>query len=430
MLFILATVVRIIYAYLYFTRYETTLFVDDWDYISYAEQILAQGIWVPDIDAIVGNGHQVGMGWPMMLSVIFALFGKNFTIVFILNGVLSGLHVVFTYLLAKLVFNKETALLSAILCLFYIRFIKFVPFVLKENLIHFGFTFCIYLFFRSLKEKSYKPLLSFTFVYLLFLHIDERYLIFSPLFAGLYIYHGRFELSATLKRGAVAASLFLLGLVPTTMRNYQVYKRPIILAFQTSEFTDFLFDERQFKNGRPSLETPYSSANFEVYETITEHLLQGEPVDQYKSTYKYIPLIKQGIREGNVPHTYNAVEGIFAEVKEFFRICRFKGGYVANGYRYMPAWPLLNNIIYIFYFGVPFVLFFTVLFKKSIWGNSLASALLFIIALYSFTHIFLIHALVRYRIPIDGFIFIFAAFTIIENLRHTRFAERFFIRKD
>ena len=62
---------------------------DELDYISYANNIIAQGVVVPDISLLRGNAHLIGPGFPLVLATLFRIFGENYFPVFLLNALLS-----------------------------------------------------------------------------------------------------------------------------------------------------------------------------------------------------------------------------------------------------------------------------------------------------------------------------------------------------
>ena len=76
----------------------TSKFIDDWDYISYAKNIMSQGIWIPDISKLYSNSHLVGPAFPIILALLFTIFGENYLSVIILNAILSSLICVLIYL--------------------------------------------------------------------------------------------------------------------------------------------------------------------------------------------------------------------------------------------------------------------------------------------------------------------------------------------
>lgn len=412
--FLVAFAIRLVYAMVYYSKYGTTLFSDDWDYINYAKEILNQGILVLDIDQIKYNGHQVGIGWPLILTPFIKVFGDNYVPIFVMNAAMSALQVVVLYKIAKLLFSKRVALFTILISILYIRFVKYVPFVLKENIIHLGFTSVVYFFLKSLKSTKNKDVFILAIVYLLFLHIDERYMVFGPVFVLIYlIFHWR-QLKMALRKSAVLTTVIVIGVIPWTLRNNMVYKRPIILAFQTSEFTDFLFSNKdEFYDGEATIQkTPYSRSNLEVYEEVVRRLLADESVDEFSKDYKFISMLSECVENGHIPRTFGPLEGRLKEAGEFFRINRFGPGFTANGYRFYPKWHLLNNLVYLVSFGVPVVLMLLSLLFRSVRTNVFARILLGIMVAYSLLHVFLIHGLVRYRVPIDGFIFIFAAVSL------------------
>ena len=409
--FLAAFGVRLVYALVYYYKFGTTQFVDDWDYISYAKEIIRQGPLVLDIDRIYSNGHEVGIGWPLIISPIIGLFDDNYIPVFILNAIFSALHVLVLYKIAKFIFSHRVALVTIVISIFYIRFIKFVPFVLKENIIHLGFSTTVYLFLKSMNSYKIKDVVLLAVVFLLFIHIDERYAIFGPVFVGIYLVYGIRNFKTSVRNSALLTAVVVIGVIPWTLRNYKVYKRPIVLAFQTSEFTDFLFDNKtEFYNGKSQIQkSPYSRKHLSVYEKMVEEIVAGESVNKYKPEYKYVDDLVNCVTNDIVPVKYSPIKGKFMEAAEFYRICRFKAGFTGNGYRFFPRWRLLNNIIYLFSFGIPFGIMILFILGSNFRFNSYIQVLFILMIVYSMLHILVIHGIIRYRVPIDGFIFILAS---------------------
>ena len=76
--FLISLVMRIGYGVAIHRMEGTVGFVDDWDYISYAKNILDQGVLVPDISKLNPTADQVGPGFPLIVAMTFALFGENY----------------------------------------------------------------------------------------------------------------------------------------------------------------------------------------------------------------------------------------------------------------------------------------------------------------------------------------------------------------
>lgn len=414
-LFVLSFILRLIYCIYYDYKFAFTTFGDDLDYISFANNILIQGITVKDIDQIFGNAHLSGIGWPLILAGIFKIFGENYYVVYLLNIIFSSLQVVFVYLVAKEVFNKHVAIFSAIWSALYIKFIKYTPSILKENLLHLLFFVVIYLFIQQIKEKSIRTLIYLILVFSFLIHTDERYFAFFPLMLILYLYYFRKDLKTGLKLSGIFAGAVILLMIPWTIRNYEVYQKPVILTLRTAKFTDKIlgYDETTAQAEGTGKSTSYIRKNLPVYEEITKQLVSTGQVDTiYSNNYAYIESMRMGIEAGKIPRTYSSVENIYANFAEFFRPFRFTGGYTANGYRYMTPWPLFNNGVVILQYGIllPFFiigLYFFIASKNKYW-LLITSFLL----LYSFVHIVLAHSIERYRNPIDGLIFIIAFYGI------------------
>lgn len=422
-IFILAFLARAIYTIYFYAESGYSQFSDDRDYISYAREIAAQGIAVPDIDRIFTNGHQVGIGWPFILYLLFSLFGEHFWLVFIFNVLVSSFHAVLIFLTGKLVFNKAVGLAAALWAVPYMNFIKFVPTVLKENLIHFFFFLCLYLFVRILKERKTGLLIYFSLAFTALIHIDERYFSLFPFFA-LFILFDRYKVS-NWRSAFIYVGIVVLLMVPWFIRNYQVYERPVILAYQTTEFTDPLlgYHPDSVVTGYESGPTPYSRKYIPAYEEITRDLLAGREIDSAYKKYAYVKDLRRAISMGLVPETYTYGENLFEEFKEFFRVYRFEYGWMANGYRLCAPRPFFNNIVFIVQFGILLPFCFIGLFYSLRNRNRFAGYLLFFASLYAFIHIVLVHVVERYRVPVDGIILIFSFYGLYIIFVRTRAAK-------
>jgi 4-amino-4-deoxy-L-arabinose transferase-like glycosyltransferase len=417
LIFLVAFLIRLIYSLYFFVKVGASNFMDDYDYISYANEILAQGIFVPDIDKIYGNGHQVGIGWPLILSGFFYVFGQNYFVIFILNCLLSAFHVVLIVLLAREIFGLRVGLISGVWAAFYMHFIKFTPTILKENIIHLFLFLCLYLFIKAIKEyNGKKQILLFSVVYAIFIHIDERYFALFPVFAISFFFLRSDSFRNNFIRVSQFISIVILLMIPWLIRNYFVYERPILLAYQTSQVTDKIlgYNESEIKTGEKSLKTSYNRKYLPIYEQATKDILNGKEPDT--DGFRYYKDIKMGIAEGNIPHSYSYLKNLWEEFKEFFRICRFKSGFLANGYRYMPKGASINNAIYIFQYGILLPFFVFTIGYGFVKRIAVVNFLTLLIASYASIHLFIEHSLIRYRIPIDGIIIMFGIYGFLTLL--------------
>ena len=67
----IAFLIRILFGVITYINNGTSNFIDDWDYISYANNILSQGIWVPDLSTFFSDSYEVGVAFPLVLAIIF-----------------------------------------------------------------------------------------------------------------------------------------------------------------------------------------------------------------------------------------------------------------------------------------------------------------------------------------------------------------------
>ena len=120
----IAFVIRLAFGVIIYHLEGTSQFIDEWDYISYANNILSQGIWVPDITRLYSNSHLVGPGFPFVLASIFYVFGQNYFIVVLFNCLLSTIVVTLIYFICKETFNQKIGLIASGWAIFYILFFQ------------------------------------------------------------------------------------------------------------------------------------------------------------------------------------------------------------------------------------------------------------------------------------------------------------------
>jgi len=408
---------RLGYGFYMFQNLGTCGFCDDWDYISYANQIIEQGIWVKDISKLLDA--RGGPGFPLIIAVLFALFGENYLAVVILNAIISSLITILIYKLGEEIFNKKVGLISSIWSIFYILHIRYIPTVLKEVLLAFIFSLIIYLFILETKRCliSWKSLLL-PILYGFFIHIDERYFVYFPILIFAFIILDNESRKNGIKKATLFLSIVLLLMIPWILRNYYVYKRPIILTEMTAKFTDRIFgyDEEIKKRDVKSVK------QIEFYESITDSILSGMGV---KSSGGRVEGIKKGISLGYIPHTYNGLENWYAEFKELWRPIRFNGGYVGGGYRFEgPSWSLKHNLTEGLTYGIllPFFLIGLYFVFKS--RNKYGIFILLIIFTHTIIHTTLAWARNRYRIPIDAFIIVIAFYGIQQLYFHFKYLKK------
>ena len=407
-IFLVSLSIRLGFGIYTFQKTGTSKFCDDWDYISYGEQIIEQGIFVPDISKLFSNSHLVGPGFPLIIAAMFKIFGESYLPVIVLNAIVSSFICILVFYIGKEVFDRNVGLISAVWSIFYVNFIVYIPSVLKEVWLAFLFPLIIYLFILETKrnEISCKNiLLPVTYAFLI--HMDERFFTFFPVLIISFLFLDQVGCKLGLKKSLLFSVIVIMLMIPWLVRNYYVYNRPIILTERTARFTDKLFG---YVNGK-GVEKKQSPV-FEWNESMIEPILNGEEVQGLKGN-KYRS-IQTGLQKGFIPHKYSKYERWWAEFKEFWRPFRCTGEYVGDGFRFEKPWSIKHNIsegvthgllLPIFLIGILYIIKFQ---------NKYGYFLLVIICTHMIIHVFIDHARNRYRIPIDLFIIITAFYGIYQ----------------
>jgi 4-amino-4-deoxy-L-arabinose transferase-like glycosyltransferase/lipoprotein NlpI len=227
-IFVLSYVLR----YVYFLQMKSnpsfffptmdSLFYDVW------AQSIANGNWI---------GGEVFFQSPFyayFLAIIYKVFGHNYVIPRLLQHLIGSFSCVLVYLLARSLFNRKVAVVSALIAAGYGMLLYFENQLLSDSLLVF---FDLLLILLLLKARE-MPKLSWWFACGLVLGISAitrpNILVFIP-FVWLWIYLVLKD-KKPLKRIAVFGLLFLLGSVvvisPVTLRNAIVGEEPVLIASQ------------------------------------------------------------------------------------------------------------------------------------------------------------------------------------------------------
>lgn len=368
-------------------------YVDDWDYISYANQFIKQGISLPDPSKL--KDERVGPGLGLILAILFTIFGEKYLVVIILNAILGAFITILIFYIGKNIFNYKIGIFASFLSITYVLYYKWIPHLLKEMWIFILFPLIIYLVFLESREKRITPkilLISFLFAFLI--HIDERFLVYLPVIILILLILNLNTLKVSFMRSLAFLILVLALMVPWTLRNYQVYNRLVILTVRS----DMVLNK--FYKNRKNIEK-------RGFYYLTEE--QIDSIAKGQATYNRNPLEIERIKRGVVPRKYSKWERWYNEFLEFWRPVRFNPGYVYSGYRFEYK-SLRHNLAILLTYGVLLPFFFVGVYltfkKKNIEGIIIFSILVF----HTLIHVFLFWVRVRYRVPIDIFIITFASY--------------------
>lgn len=406
--FLLSFLVRISYGLYYYIKYGSSNFSDDWAYIKFAEEMLRQGVFVLDISGLTQTKSGITPFYPFIIYLSFKLFGINFIPLIIINAILSSSITVLIYYIGVYSFNDTVGMLSSAWTILYINFIRWVPSLLKENLVQFLFALLIFLMIiYLLRNHGYIIITFISFVFTLLIHTDERYLIYYVMLVVVLFLTGRISIRRKIISFIYLNLLIIVFMLPWLIRNYEVYSRPVILSERTAIITDKLFG---YKNEN------YFSQEIQLSDATLDSIVKGQPIHDM-TMYN---IIKRGISYGTYPKRYTRAEKLYIDFKELWRPFRFSNMWVSEGFRPEGKWSLSHNLSLILSYGIllPFFfagIFYSIKMKKVVWP-----ILFSIVLLHTIIHITFILSQNRYRIPIDVVIIVtaFYGFTrIYENFK-------------
>lgn len=159
--------------------------------------------------------------YPALLALASKIFGESYFLLNCVNALLVSLSCLFTYLAAKEVFGEKTALLSLALSALYADTVWYSSVMLAENL---AIMMAALLAWRFIKDGS--PAAN-GFLFGLACLTKGLFLALLPGFL-LWIWLRR-KGGAWLREAAVFTAVLLLTLLPWSLRNFKVYKAPVLL---------------------------------------------------------------------------------------------------------------------------------------------------------------------------------------------------------
>ena len=171
------------------------------------------------------NGQPYTAAWtplyPALLALVSKLFGGGYFLLNCVNAVLVSLSCLFTYLAAKEIFGRKTALLALAASAFYVDTIWYSALMLAENL---GIFMIAFLTWRVVKGgRAWVNGVLFGLTCLskgLFLALLPGFIAWIWL---------RERETGWLKKASVFTGMTLLTLLPWSIRNTLVYKAPVLL---------------------------------------------------------------------------------------------------------------------------------------------------------------------------------------------------------
>lgn len=370
-------------------------------YHAYALAILNQSDWLTQPTFF---GDYRPPGYPMFMALVYGVFGhNNLLALYGVQSLLSVLTCYYIYRLAREVVGQGWAWLPFVWAGAYLFYFWYVAMVWRETLIFFLMVYGFYYLAQYLLRPpatSNRPnadlwrfILSFAFL----IHTDSRYLAYLPFLLLLFVW----QRPLSLKRGVIQfvwmAVIFGLLMIPWTLRNYQAYGGFVLINTRTLDLTK---EEKLFTRG----------------------FLKSKPVRVQDQARDGMVQVDFGARQKTVPletvlQTYpkTSLAKAWFHLKELWRPLDTQPTYYGVRYndkiliKVAGPWSRRHNLLSMAFYGtlLPFLAYGVLQIIRR--RPPLMGLLLFPLVMQSLFHT-VTWGMERYRLPVDAFVMIIAAY--------------------
>ena len=322
-------------------------------------------------------------GFPILLAAVYRVFGHNYLAARLTNALLGALTCLLIFYLAERVFGYKVAVLATLWSIPYFHLVQYSVQVLREVLITFYLSTLILLFLVAIEKRSRAMLVSCCVVYLLLVHTDARYLLFSP-FLTVFVFF-MWKRPHRLRSAALFLTVFVIGMIPWQVRNYAAYDKIVLINTRTLVWSP-----------------PWKPAGGETAGILSQGVKRAE-LSARQATW---------------------LEETSSCFKEFYLVARFRDEVVAGTGEPRLAWSLAHNLASVLQYGVLIPFFAYGLF--AIVRRKVKPAYLFVLVVAVQTGMHALKwGLPRFRVPIEPVLIIVAFYglmCIIDAYRNKRLA--------
>lgn len=384
----LAFLFRLVYVYAAYSRSGTSNWSDDWEYLACGRQI-ATGNWNP-ITSDVIPFMQVAPGLPMLVAASLTVFGAAAWPIFLYNILITSMLIAVLFHLGKLVFGRDVGWLLALWGVFYPEFTRNNPHILKEPTIYFFFSLTVLLLLKSIKNNGQTgPLLLSVLSYAWMVHVDERYLMYAPLFLLAFLLIRPFSLKRMVARASIWGIFLLLLLTPWTIRNYHVFKQVVLISPRTTAITGKIW-------GKNIMRMQFGKS----------------------AKYSYQKAVKEGEAYGIKPRSFGHAEMYARAFINFWQPTYFRPTFIQNGFR-IQKWSLSHNLLGLMFYGIFLPFFVAGVFLLVRHRNGFGLFLAAIPFLHSIAHTIMVWPLERFRSPVVFCVVGVGTWALLELLNRT-----------
>ena len=204
---------------------------DDLNYIKSAVALVKKGIFV--FHEYNEPTVFITPSYPVFLALIFKIFGYGFIglqVARVIQAVLSSVTIALAYLIAKSLFNKETALIASFLVSFYFPNIVTPGYFLTESLFTVLLMLLLYLSMKFSEKPEPSQFIKLGFIWAA-ATLCRPTIAFYPLLLFFFLFVSKkLTIKNALKLSSAMLLSFLIILSPWWIRNYVEYRTFIPLA--------------------------------------------------------------------------------------------------------------------------------------------------------------------------------------------------------
>jgi tetratricopeptide (TPR) repeat protein len=365
-------------------------------------QSIAQGNWI---------GDQVFFRapfYPYLLGFIYRIFGHNYFIPRLIQHLIGSFSVILIYFLARKLFNRKVATLSAVLASIYGVLIYFEDELLLDYLlVFFGVLLALFLYQAEEKSKGSRFFVA-GLVAGLFAITRPNILIFIP-FVLVWIL---LLLKANLKRKIAFSLFFLIGLLvlilPITVRNSLVGKDFVLISSQGG--INFYIGNNQQADGTSAFLPPYGD-DWEYQDAAYEVQKGTGKIPKPSEVSDYF--LKKGL--DFITHSPQKFFSLFLK-KTYLFLNSFEISNNQDFYFVRQYSSLIRLLPVGFWIIGPLGLLGMVLSLKS-WRKYFL--ILTLVLFYSFS-VLLFFVNSRFRLPVLPFLIVFSSFALIQLFEYAR----------
>jgi 4-amino-4-deoxy-L-arabinose transferase-like glycosyltransferase len=174
--------------------------------------------------------HERAPIYPVFLTVIFSIFGKNYLAIKIIQALIASFLPLIIFGTAKILFDERTGLIAAWIVALYPPLIWGTAEFLSESLFTVIAMAGFYYLAKYSRDDLSRDLLIAVLYLLIAAHTKPVMLMSFPFIVFWICFRKKTDRSTALKHAALFTIVTILLLIPWTVRNYTVQKKFILIA--------------------------------------------------------------------------------------------------------------------------------------------------------------------------------------------------------